>query len=291
MIMFPSINIIRRFLYIAFIGVIIAACNSVPEPEADKPQFDDLTISDISATAIQWSSWRVVKSTGNYSLQEIGFMYSTQPDLPVETADKCGTEYKGGYYNFWYNITGLTPNTTYYACLYCVTKDGKYFKGESQTFTTRQQGDFSQVVVQSPLNDNVQLQMIGCYRQKSSVLVEVAITNNGIQNNNVYRIFYPGCGESVDGKSFTTDIQDDMLTDYVTRSVVYEMNGRNSSDSYQSGFFNAGALPMNTTKKLKILVSGVPDNAQKLNLHIMSYFYNYPDYQKIYMVFDNVPIY
>lgn len=275
----------------ALLAVIITACNSVSEPEANKPQFDELTISDISATAIRWASWRVVKTTGNYSLQEIGFMYSTNPDIPVETADKCGTEYKVGYYDFWENVTGLTPNTTYYACLYCITNEGKCFKGEPQTFTTRKQGDYSQVIVQSPLNDNVQLQMIGCYRQSSGVLVEVAITNNAIQNNDVYRIYYPGCGDNVDGRSYTTDIQDDQLTDYIAGSVAYEMNGRTSVGTYQGAFFGAGALPLGTTKKLKITVSGVPAAAQKLNLHIMSYFYNYPDYQKIYMVFDNVPIY
>ena len=283
---------IRKLLHIALLAVLITACNSITEPEPEKPQFDELTISDISATAIRWASWRVVKDTRNYRLQEIGFMYSTNPEIPVEKADKCGTEYKGGYYDFWENVTGLTPNTTYYACLYCVTSDGKYFKGEAQTFTTREQGDFSQVTVQSPLNDNVQLHMIGCYRQSnSSVLVEVAITNNAIQNNSVYRIYYPGYGDNVDGRSYITYIQDDQLTDYVEGSVVYEMNGDISDGSSHGAFFGAGALPLGSTKKLKITVSGVPAAAQQLSLHIMSYFYNYPDYQKIYMVFKNVPIY
>jgi len=283
---------IRKLLHIALLAVLITACNSITEPEPEKPQFDELTISDISATAIRWASWRVVKDTRNYRLQEIGFMYSTNPEIPVEKADKCGTEYKGGYYNFGESITGLTPNTTYYACLYCVTNDGKYFKGESQTFKTREQGDFSQVTVQSPLNDNVQLHMIGCYRQSNtSVLVEVAITNNAIQNNSVYRIYYPGYGDNVDGRSYITYIQDDQLTDYVEGSVVYEMNGDISDGSSHGAFFGAGALPLGSTKKLKITVSGVPAAAQQLSLHIMSYFYNYPDYQKIYMVFKNVPIY
>ena len=285
-----SIDGMKKYLVLSILAVIVTGCGLFSEPEKDKPQFDELTISDVTATSAKWASNRIVKSLGKHELSEIGFMYSTDPDIPTDNALKDGTEYKVGYYDYYDDIEGLTPNTTYYGCLYCVTSKGKYYKGETQIFTTHAKGDFSQAVVKSPLNDDVVLGLTGCYRVGTKVLVETTIKNTGIADNNDFRIYFCNYGDYVDGRSYTTHVEDDAYTDYLSGDVSYEMNGR-SSATYTGSVFAAGALPLNSTKKLKIYVSGVPANVSKLNMYIMSYFYNYSGCPVVYMTFENVPIY
>ena len=287
--MYLSIDM-KKYLVLSIVTLFLTSCGLFSEPAKDKPQFDELTISDIMPTSAKWSSRYIVKSPGKHELREIGIMYSTDSDIPTDEAIKDGTDYKVGYYDFYNEIEGLAPNTTYYACLYCVTSKGKYYKGEKQRFTTRAKGDFSQVVVKSPINDDVQLGFIGCYRQESKVLVEVTVKNIGIADNADFRIFFCGTGDLVDGRSYTTHVEDDIYTDYLYSDVSYEMNGR-SSATYTGSLFAAGALPLNATKKLKIYISGVPTQVSKLNIYVMSYFYNYSGCPSVYMSFENVPIY
>lgn len=281
----------KKSLLLATIAIIIASCSKVDlEPETNKPQFDELTIEDVMATSMTWRSQYILKSRGTHEIAEYGFMYSTDKDVPVEQAIKDGLDYSYGYYNFSNNVEGLKPNTTYYGCLYCYTSDNKkYYQGEIQTFTTHEQGDFSQVKVKSPLNDDVELGFIGCYRADKKVLVEVTIKNLRIEQNNDFRLYFPGSGQTVDGKSYTTHFEDEQYSDYLASKVAYEING-NKYDGASNSICPGGGIPLGATRKLKISITGVPANVTKLDLYIMSYFYNYGS-PAVYMTFENVPIY
>ena len=282
----------KKTLSLGLIIVSFLSCNFIKNNEKEAaltpPTFDELIIKDVTATAMRWESKYLVKQRGDYTLLEHGFMYSTDPQIPVETAETDGLEYQTGYYNFSDDIVGLTPNTVYYGCLYCRTKEGKTFKGEAQTFQTHEEGDFSQVKILSPINDDVELGFLGCYRMDTKVLVEVTIKNIGIQDNKDFCLYCIGSGTTIDGRSYTSHIEDDVLTDYVASDVSYEMNGKVQS---AQGVVQMGALPVEATKKLKISISGVPKTAKELDLYILSYFYNYSGCPHIYMQFEDVPIY
>ena len=281
----------KSLLFLVAFALMMASCsNLVKEPESSKPQFDELIIEDVLATSMTWRSQYILKSHGDHQPAEYGFMYSTKPDVPVDEAIKDGTEYKSGYYNFSGNVEDLKPNTTYYGCLYCYTKDNKkYYQGEIQPFTTHAQGDFSQVKVKSPLNDDVELGFLGCYRVSSNkVVAEVTIKNLRIEQIEYFGIYFPGSGRTVDGKSYTTHFEDELYTDYLESMVSYEINGNKYSGSTMC---NAKGIPVNATRKLKISINGVPASVKKLDLYIMSYFYNYNDCPPLYMSFENVPIY
>ena len=280
----------KKSLIISFFAVLCAGCGLFTEPEKDKPKFDEFSIMDVTATAMRWESRYIVTALGAHTISEFGFMYSDDPDLPYETAEKDGTNNVNGYYNFGNNIDGLKPNTTYYGCLYCLTTDGKTYKSESQSFKTHEQGDFSQAKVKSPINDDVVLNLLGCYRQPSEVLIEMTIKNIGIENGEGYRIYAAGSGQMADGKMYTTYVQDNLYTDYTSSDVQYEMNGQKSTN-LSGGFFSAGNIPLNSTKKLKVHIIGVPKAVNTLDVYIMSYFYNYPNYPAVYMTLENVPIY
>ena len=280
----------KKSLIICLLAVLCAGCNAIKEPESNKPQFDELTIMDVSATAMRWESQYIVKSRGQHTLTEIGFMYSEDAEVPFEKAEKDGTEQVVGYYNFGNNIEGLKPNITYYGCLYCRTTEGKTYQSEPQAFKTRAQGDFSQAKIKSPINDDVVLNLIGCYRQETEVLIEMTIKNIGIENGEGYRIFAVGSGQMVSGKTYTSYVQDNLYTNYNASSVIYEMNGEKSTNM-SGGFFSAGNIPLNATKKLKVHIKGVPKAVNTLDVYIMSYFYNYPNYPTVYMSLENVPIY
>ena len=281
------------FFILSFVALAFAACNFFPSlaPVTAKPTFDELTVSNVTATGFYWKSRKIVTDRNGYDLSEIGVMYSTNPDIPVKTSQTDGTAYAVGYFDYQNDINGLLPNTTYYVCLYCITNSGTCFKGEPQIITTRQQGNYSQAKVKSPINDNVELGLIGCWRMKNKVLVEVTIKNTGINDTNDLRIFFSGCGQTVDGKTYTTHVEDDLYTDYLTNDVLFSMNGNRDNHTDFSAFFSAGSLPLNATRRLQIHVFGVPENTQKLDLYIMSYFYNYSGCPAVYMTFENVPIY
>ena len=289
--MFQSIDPMKKGLIISTLAVVLASCSFLSDITGVKPKFDEFTIKDVTATSLRWESRNILTSSGDYKIQEYGFMYSTNPDIPTDAAIKDGTDYAVGYYNFSDNIEGLSPNTTYYCCLYCLTTTGKYFKSEAKTITTHPGGDYSQVRVKSPLNDDVELGFIGCYRLDSKVLVEVTVKNLAIRDADDFRIYYIGYGDDVDGRSYTTYIQDDQYTDYLSNDMVYEMNGRVSTDYYQGTFFSAWSIPLGATRKLKMSIHGVPANVNKLDIFVMSYFYNYSGCPRVYMCFENVPIY
>ena len=275
---------------LGLIGILVTSCGFFSEPESQKPQFDEFTISDITATSIRWESQRIVSSNQYHTLVEYGFMYSTNPQIPIETAYRDGTEYGGGYFNFRNDLEGLSPNTTYYACLYCITAEDKCYKSQSKSFTTRQKGDFSQVVIKTPISDNIELGFIGCYRLDTKVLIEVTINNKGIRDCGDFRIYMTNGGTMVDGEYYSTHFEDDVYSDYSKYDVLLCMNGYESTENYLS-FFSAGALPLNTQKKLKIYLYGVPQNATKLNAYLLAYFYNYSGCPHVYMTFENIPIY
>lgn len=279
-----------KSLLLSMVAIVVTSCGLFSEPESQKPRFDEFTISDITATSIRWESRYIASGNQYHTLREYGFMYSTDPEIPVETAYRDGIEYAGGYYNFSDELDGLTPNTTYYACLYCITTENKCYKSQSQSFTTRPKGDFSQVIITSPISDYIELGFLGCYRLDSRVLIEVTIKNLGVRDCNDFRIYYANAGQTVDGEYLSTHIEDDVYSDYSVYDVLFSMNGKLSTETYLS-VFSVGALPLNATRKLKIYVYNVPRNATKLDAYILAFFYNYTGCPHVYMTFENIPIY
>ena len=279
-----------KSFFLGMIALLATSCGLFSEPESQKPQFDEFTILDITATSIRWESPRIAKGNSYHTLVEYGFMYSTDPEIPIETAHRDGTQYGGGYYNFSNEIDGLNPNTTYYACLYCITSEDKFYKSQTQSFKTRPKGDFSQVVMRTPISDNIELGFIGCYRMDTKVLIEVTIKNTGIRDGGDFRIYMTNGGNTVDGEYYSTHFEDDVYSDYSIYDVLLCMNGYESTETYLS-FFSAGALPLNTAKKLKIYLYGVPQNATKLDAYLLAYFYNYSGCPHVYLTFENIPIY
>lgn len=94
------------------------------------------TEADVTATTAMLNGVVNVDVTG-YSSVECGIMYSTDMNkVKNKTADKqdSGVLFDG---NFIVQLSGLTPETTYYYCAYLLINNSTYECGDIKEFTTK----------------------------------------------------------------------------------------------------------------------------------------------------------
>ena len=99
--------------------------------EVSEPQLSNVTVSNISNTSAQLDG--KVSSTGNGTLTDAGFVYSTS-HYPTVTDNKlsCG---KTTTLNS--KMTGLTPETTYYVRAYATNEKGTSYSAEKEFKTSK----------------------------------------------------------------------------------------------------------------------------------------------------------
>lgn len=107
-------------------------------------------------------------SVGNISIQERGIVYSTSNQLPTVDDTKVTTPSPNNS-NFIQNLTGLTPNTTYYVRAFARNNPSVFSYGNVQTFQTLPNESVAFGVPTSVANSSTQI--------TSSVLI--TSTGNG----------------------------------------------------------------------------------------------------------------
>ena len=127
--------------------------------------------------------------------------------------------------------------------------------------------------------------MLSCKRMPSDrIKMEITIKNNGVQQNNDFRIQPVGSSYTWDGKTYSTAIYDDFATSYNYNSLKMSVDGIDYGSSLST------SLPVGATKKFTFTIQDVPLDAKRISLHLTCMFYGYP-VEYAFITLDNVPIY
>lgn len=233
----------------------------------------------------------VLTIEGAISVSDYGVCYATNatPTINNSKISRGGTSQST---NYTCQLSGLSAGTEYYVRAYAVA-GGQTYYGNTKSFTTTSQGggggsgteDYSSAVLRST-NDNLTIALLSCKRLASgNVQMETTILNTGIQQYTDLRIPGVGSGHSWDGKTWTTEVFDDLATDYNYYSLYMTLNGK-SGNALSGGV----SVPLNATKKFNITIKNVPADAPRISVHLACLFYGYPC-EYAYLTYDNVPIY
>lgn len=132
--MFTQNNNMRKTLYILIcsMALILCSCDKDTEPSNIAPELTThaATATDIQRTEVTLSG--IIKRTNGSQIIECGIMYSQQENFAVSNTSQVDTSTDG---EFSVQITGLTPDQTYYYCTYA--KSGySTVKGNVEEFHT-----------------------------------------------------------------------------------------------------------------------------------------------------------
>lgn len=233
----------------------------------------------------------VLTLEGGVTVSDYGVCYATN-NAPTINNSKISRGGTSASTPFSCQLSGLSAGTEYYVRAYAVS-GGQTYYGNTQSFTTTSQGggsgggteDYSSAVLRST-NDYLTIELLSCKRlQSGNVLMETTILNTGVQNYTDLRIPGVGQGHSWDGRTWTTEVFDDLATDYNYYSLSMSLNGK-SGNALSGGV----SVPLNAKKKFSITIKNVPADAPRISVHLACMFYGYPC-EYAYLTYDNVPIY
>lgn len=132
-------NISSAWMYSILIIGLVVALNACKSPTGTEPEQEEqeqkleLTTSAISnITTMSASGGGSITSAGSAAIQERGVCWNTDP-LP--TIDHNKGVASGSQTDFEVDITGLSPETTYYVRAYATTSEGTTY-GNEESFTT-----------------------------------------------------------------------------------------------------------------------------------------------------------
>ena len=109
-------------------GLLLFSCRSV-----DNPSVHTFEVTNITATTATYAG--DITADGGAAIIARGFCWCTSP-FPTIADSK--TSNGGGLGSFTDNITGLSPNTTYYVRAHATNAKGTAY-GQQKTFTTNQE--------------------------------------------------------------------------------------------------------------------------------------------------------
>jgi len=127
----------KKAIILLSIGMLLLSCGPQenPDPEKTKPTVTTGQITGITTTTATCSDNNVTDD-GGADVTVSGVCWSTTTNPTTEdskTEDGVGT--RAGTGTFTSNLTGLTPNTTYYVRAYATNSEGTAY-GVQRTFTT-----------------------------------------------------------------------------------------------------------------------------------------------------------
>ena len=224
------------------------------------------------------------------SVSDYGICYSTnaQPTLADKTASRGSCSHST---NYTCQLSGLNAGTEYYVRAYAVSNGTTYY-GNTKSFTTATNGgggggteDYSSAIVKSD-NYQVEVSLTSCRRSGGTrVTIEATLLNKGINPYTSYYIYQNNYGYTLNNYSYTSHVEDDLLTTYGDNAVTKYLSNKNSNYGLST------QLPVNATRVLKVTIDGVPEAATRLSLYLASEFQNTSPREYAYLTFENVPIY
>ena len=221
---------------------------------------------------------------GGVSVSDYGICYATTAN-PTTNNSKISRGATSASQNFTCTLTGLTPGTEYHVRPYAISDNQTYY-GDEKTFTTDggNDEDYSSARIVSD-NREVEIQLQHCYRNGTRVKIEATILNKSIQPYDTYAMYMNNQGYTLGSNTYTSHVEDDQFTSYRDDAVTKTLNNKSSQYELRT------QLPVGSTKKLSIVVDGVPTNATKLSVYIATRFYNTTPDEYAYLTFENMPIY
>ena len=253
-----------------------ASCNNSIFSNIDSyPAFNEITFETISSDYADL--YCSLSSQGNYEIEELGFVMSTEPDAATPGSAFPATIGRG---EFYLTLVGLTPNTTYYVCAYAKLTNGKYRVGQEYQFTTLKKGDYSSAKVECS-NYKLELVLLSCLRAGNRVTIEATLLNKSISPDNSF--FTREIGKS--NTAGMTHVEDNLFTDYAWTSLMVYLNNASGHN------LPSTPLPIGSTKRLTLTIDGVPHSAQTISVYIAAEFYYTTPTEYCYLTFENVPIY
>ena len=246
------------------------------------------SISEVTQTTAKVGGLLTLEDGAQVS--DYGFCYGLN-STPTTNDTKASRGASSKSTAFECQLSGLESGKEYYVRAYAIA-DGTTYYGNTKSFTTQTQGggggggteDYSSAQIKST-NDNLTVGLLSCKRMPSDrIKMEITIKNNGVQQNNDFRIQPVGSSYTWDGKTYSTAIYDDFATSYNYNSLKMSVDGIDYGSSLST------SLPVGATKKFTFTIQDVPLDAKRISLHLTCMFYGYP-VEYAFITLDNVPIY
>lgn len=213
---------------------------------------------------------------------DFGICYSPTNSIPTinDTKQTLGSSKEPK--SFSCSLSGLKSDQVYFLRAYAINEKGVAYSENVLTAQTEKAEEGQTAKLRSS-NDNISIELLSCKRMPSGrIQMETLIQNTGIGDYTDFRICAVGRGYSWEGQSWTTEVIDDFATDYNEYSLKMSLNGA-------EGYGISTSLPLDAKKKFIFTIQDVPENANRISVHISAMFYAYPSVY-VFLTYDNVPI-
>ena len=244
-------------------------------------------VSSVSQTTATVSGQLILENGA--SVSEYGICYATNatPTVNDQTMSRGSSNVSQ---SFSFQVGSLTPGTEYHVRAYAKS-NGQTYYGNTLAFTTSSSGgggggteDYSSAQLRST-HDGLTIELLSCKRMQSgNIVMETTIMNTGINDNDDFRVYGVGRGQSWDGQTYTTDILDEFATEYGYYDLKMSVSGREGNE------ISGAVLPISAKKKFTLTIKNAPESATSISVHLATMFYGYPC-EYAYLTYDNVPIY